>query len=178
MSGEGAPTPSLEGAARLRVAVVAATWHAEVMDGLVEGAAAALADAGVRDVTTVRVPGTVELGVAAARLASRVDAVVALGVVVRGGTPHFDYVCLSATQALTDVAVRTGTPVGFGVLTVDTVEQALDRAGLSGSREDKGREAVEAALATALVLDEVAPQSGTAAAHRPSTPSAVTGAHA
>ncbi|MEJ5945879.1 6,7-dimethyl-8-ribityllumazine synthase [Pseudokineococcus basanitobsidens] len=179
MSGEGAPRAgALEGAARLRVAVVAASWHVEVMDGLVEGARAALADAGVRDVTEVRVPGTVELGVAAARLAPRVDAVVALGVVVRGGTPHFEYVCQSATQALTEVAVRTGTPVGFGVLTVDTVEQALDRAGLPGSREDKGREAVEAALATALVLDDVAPSSGAGAAHR-STPSAtVAGAHA
>ncbi|GAA2033562.1 6,7-dimethyl-8-ribityllumazine synthase [Pseudokineococcus marinus] len=178
MSGEGSPTPSLEGAARLRVGLVAASWHEQVMGGLLAGARAALADAGVRDVLEVRVPGTVELGVAAARLAPRVDALVALGVVVRGGTPHFEYVCQSATQALTQVAVGTGVPVGFGVLTVDTVEQALDRAGLEGSREDKGREAVEAALATALVLDDVAPRSGAAAAHRSTPPGAVAGAHA
>ena len=178
MSGEGSPAPSLEGAARLRVAVVAASWHEQVMGGLLAGARAALADAGVRDVLEVRVPGTVELGVAAARLASRVDALVALGVVVRGGTPHFEYVCSSATQALTDVAVRSGVPVGFGVLTVDTVEQALDRAGLEGSREDKGREAVEAALATALVLDDVAPRSGAGLAHRSTPPGDVAGARA
>jgi len=167
VSGEGAPRPALAGAEHLRVAVVAASWHEEVMGGLLAGARAALDDAGVTDVLDVRVPGTVELGVAAARLAPVVDVVVALGVVVRGGTPHFEYVCLSATQALTDVAVRTGVPVGFGVLTVDTVEQALDRAGLPGSREDKGREAVEAALATALVLDAVAPR-----AARPAGPAA------
>jgi 6,7-dimethyl-8-ribityllumazine synthase len=78
--------------------------------------------------------------------------VVALGVVIRGGTPHFEYVCSAATDGLTSVAVSSGVPVGFGVLTCDTDEQAVDRAGLPGSKEDKGYEAAQAALATAVTL--------------------------
>lgn len=153
MSGEGAPSLQVT-ADGLRVAVVAASWHEEVMGGLLAGADRALSAAGVPEerVTRVRVPGSFELGVAASRLAPTHDAVVALGVVVRGGTPHFEYVCQAATQALSDVAVRTGTPVGFGLLTCDTTRQALDRAGLPGSGEDKGAEACEAALATATAL--------------------------
>jgi 6,7-dimethyl-8-ribityllumazine synthase len=142
-----------EAAAGLRVAVVAASWHAEVMRGLREGARRALAEARVADVTEVVVPGTFELAVAASRLAADgFDAVVALGVVVRGGTPHFEYVCDSATTGLTEVAVRTGVPVGFGVLTCDTDEQAYERSGLPGSKEDKGYEAAMAAVATAVAL--------------------------
>jgi 6,7-dimethyl-8-ribityllumazine synthase len=144
----------------LQVAVVAAQWHELVMDGLLDGARRALADAGVEAVTVVRVPGTFELPVAAARLARHVDAVVALGVVVRGGTPHFDYVCQAATSGLTQVAVTTGVPVGFGVLTCDTDEQAVDRAGLPGSSEDKGYEAAQAAVVTACTLTEAAAQLG------------------
>ncbi|MCR8675571.1 6,7-dimethyl-8-ribityllumazine synthase [Micrococcus sp. HG099] len=156
MSGAGAPTPALEPAAArgLRVAVVAAQWHTEIMDGLIAGARAAAADLGLEPVL-VRVPGTVELSVAAARLAEDFDAVVVLGVVVRGDTPHFDYVCQAVTQGVTEVSVRTGTPVGFGVLTVDTEQQARDRAGLPGSREDKGRESLEAAVLTELALRDV-----------------------
>ena len=152
MSGHGAPTISVDGRG-LRVAVVAASWHTTVMDGLLDGSRRALAEAGVEDVREVRVPGSFELPVAAARLArDGYDAVVALGVVVRGGTPHFDYVCQAATSGLTQVSVDTGVPVGFGVLTCDDEAQALDRAGLSGSREDKGHEAASAAVATALAL--------------------------
>jgi 6,7-dimethyl-8-ribityllumazine synthase len=106
----------------------------------------------VTDVRVVRVPGTFELPVAAAVAARTSDAVVALGVVIRGGTPHFEYVCQGATLGLTDVAVRTGVPVGFGVLTCDDEQQALDRAGLEGSHEDKGAEAAEAAVATVVAL--------------------------
>ena len=156
MSGEGAPRISVDGTG-LRVAVVAAQWHTVVMDGLVDGALRALTDAGVADVNVVRVPGSFELPVAAARIAPTHDAVVALGVVIRGDTPHFDYVCQAATMGLTDVSVRTGTPVGFGVLTCDTEEQALARAGLPGSREDKGHEAATAALATVIALREFHP---------------------
>lgn len=151
MSGAGAPTVRTDGSG-LRVAVVAASWHTDVMDGLVAGALRGLADAGVADPVLVRVPGTVELTVACARLAPLYDALVALGVVVRGGTPHFDYVCQSATYGLTEVSLRTGVPVGFGVLTCDDDAQALDRAGLPGSREDKGHEAATAAVATAATL--------------------------
>ena len=158
MSGDGSPEIEVDGSG-LRVAVVAARWHQEVMDGLLAGARRALADSGVTEVAEVRVPGAFELPVAAARLArTGYDAVVALGVVIRGGTPHFEYVCDAATAGLTQVAVTTGVPVGFGVLTVDNESQALHRAGLRGSREDKGREAVLAALETVVALREVAPQ--------------------
>jgi 6,7-dimethyl-8-ribityllumazine synthase len=137
----------------LRVAVVAASWHQQVMDGLLAGARRALAESGVDAVTEIRVPGTFELTVAASRLArSGFDAIVALGVVIRGGTPHFEYVCEAATTGLTLVATRTGIPIGFGVLTCDNDEQALDRAGLAGSKEDKGYEAAAAAIATAVTL--------------------------
>ena len=154
MAGHGAPAAAaVEGAARLRVAVVASLWHTRVMDGLLDGARRALAESGVTDVREVRVPGSFELPVAAARLAAAgFDAVVALGVVIRGGTPHFDYVCQGTTTGLVDVATRTGVPVGFGLLTCDTDAQALDRAGLPGSAEDKGYEATQAALATAVTL--------------------------
>jgi 6,7-dimethyl-8-ribityllumazine synthase len=160
MSGEGAPALStVDGAADLRVAVVAALWHTTVMDGLLGGARRSLADSKVRDVTELRVPGTFELPVAAARLArAGFDAIVALGVVIRGGTPHFEYVCSAATQGLTQVAVSTGVPIGFGVLTCDNDEQAIDRAGLPGSKEDKGYEATAAALSTAVALARFEPR--------------------
>jgi len=154
VSGAGAPDLQVDGAG-LRVAVVAASWHAAVMDGLIDGARRGLADAGVTHVELVRVPGAFELPVACARLAPSYDALVALGVVVRGGTPHFDYVCQAATMGLTDVAVRTGVPVGFGVLTCDDDAQALDRAGLEGSREDRGHDAASAAVATAVTLRQL-----------------------
>jgi 6,7-dimethyl-8-ribityllumazine synthase len=151
---EGAPEVGrVDGAQGLQVAVVASRWHTTIMDGLLAGARRALKESGVDDVVEIRVPGTFELPVAAARLAaSGYDAIVALGVVIRGGTPHFDYVCSAATLGLTSVAERTGVPIGFGVLTCDTEEQALDRAGLPGSSEDKGAEAAWAALATAVTL--------------------------
>jgi 6,7-dimethyl-8-ribityllumazine synthase len=135
--------------------VVAAQWHTEVMDGLVDGARRALAAYSVREFTEVRVPGTFELPVVAAELARTHDTVVALGVVVRGGTPHFDYVCSAATDGLNRVALDHQTAVGFGVLTCDTEEQALDRAGLAHSVEDKGYEAAAAALVTAQTLRHV-----------------------
>ncbi len=151
MSGKGAPALTVDGRG-LRVVVVAACWHGVVMGGLLDGARRALGVAGA-DVTVVRVPGSFELPVAAQRAATTgADAVVALGVVIRGGTPHFDYVCQAATAGLTEVAVRTGVPIGFGLLTCDDEAQAVDRAGLPGSREDKGAEAAEAAVATALAL--------------------------
>ena len=157
MSGAGAPTLSVDGTG-LKVVVVAASWHTVVMDGLLAGAQRALAAAHVADVTVVRVPGTFELPVAAqVAAAGGADAVVALGVVIRGGTPHFEYVCQGATLGLTDVGIRTGVPVGFGVLTCDNEEQALDRAGLEGSHEDKGAEAAEAAVATVVALRALRP---------------------
>ena len=154
MSGQGAPEIHVEGAAGLRVVVIASQWHEQVMDGLLDGARRALRASHVEDAVELRVPGVFELTVAASRVVSRgdVDAVVALGVVIRGGTPHFDYVCSAATTGLTLIAQRTGIPIGFGVLTCDDEQQALDRAGLPGSSEDKGFEAAIAALATAVTL--------------------------
>ncbi len=143
-------------ARHLRVAVVAASWHRPVMDALVAGSLAALAEAQVADPAVVRVPGSFELPVAAQHLArAGYDAVVALGVVIRGGTPHFEYVCAAATDGLSRVALDTGVPVGFGLLTCDTEQQALDRSGGPGASEDKGREAAEAAIATVLALRAV-----------------------
>ncbi len=154
MSGQGAPDVAVDGRG-LHVTVVAASWHEQVMDGLLQGALTALAEAGVAAPVVVRVPGTFELPVAALHAARSSDAVVCLGVVVRGGTPHFEYVCSAATAGLSAVAEQTGVPVGFGLLTCDDDAQALDRAGLPGSREDKGHEAATAAVATALVLRDL-----------------------
>ena len=156
MSGPGAPELRVTGSGDLRVGVVAASWHQTVMDGLVGGALRALAECGIDEPTVVRVPGSFELPVVAARLATTGhDAVVALGVVIRGGTPHFDNVCRAATDGLTRVSLDTGVPVGFGVLTCDDEQQALDRAGLDGSQEDKGYDAALAAVATAATLRDL-----------------------
>jgi 6,7-dimethyl-8-ribityllumazine synthase len=153
MSGAGSPDQKPVDCHDLRVAVVAASWHEQVMDGLLDGALRACRDFKVEAPSVVRVPGTFELPVVAAALASQgYDAVVALGVVIRGGTPHFDYVCNAATDGLTRVALDHQTAVGFGVLTCDDDQQALDRAGLEGSKEDKGYEATSAALVTAQTL--------------------------
>ena len=157
MTGHGAPVLEPTDASKLKVAVVAASWHTVVMDGLLAGAARACADYQVVDPTVIRVPGAFELPVVAAALATRgYDAVVALGVVIRGGTPHFEYVCSSATDGLTRVALDHRVAIGFGVLTCDTEQQALDRAGLVGSSEDKGHDAMSAALLTALTLRSIA----------------------
>ena len=153
MSGTGAADTTLtpEDYRGFKLAIVAASWHTQVMDGLLDGARRAAADAGVEP-TIVRVPGTFELPVAATRLAEKYDAIVALGVVIRGGTPHFDYVCRAATDGLSRVALDTGVPVGFGVLTCDDEAQALARCGGPVAEEDKGYEAACAAMSTALTL--------------------------
>lgn len=151
MSGAGAPESTVPDAAGLSVAIVAGSWHNEVMAGLIAGAQLACEQAGAA-ATLIRVPGAFELPVVAASCARKFDAVVALGVVIRGGTPHFDYVCNAATDGLTQVALTSGKPVGFGLLTCDTDQQALDRAGLPGSSESKGEEAALAALHTALTM--------------------------
>jgi 6,7-dimethyl-8-ribityllumazine synthase len=140
----------------LRVAVVASSWHDEVMTGLIDGARRALGEAGIDTPTVLRVPGSFELPVAARALADAgYDAVVALGVIIRGGTPHFEYVSQATSLGLVQVTTTTGVPVGFGVLTCDDEQQALDRAGLPGSAEDKGHEAASAAVLTASLLRQV-----------------------
>ncbi|MEY2848735.1 MAG: hypothetical protein RI885_1400 [Actinomycetota bacterium] len=152
MSTDGAPEVDLVDATGLRVTIVAGRWHEVIANGLLEGARRYLSGTGA-EVTELQVAGSFELPVVCrAALDAGADAVVALGVIIRGGTPHFEYVADAATSGLTQVAVLTGKPVGFGVLTVDTEQQGLDRAGLPGSKEDKGAEAAEAALSTAVVL--------------------------
>ena len=156
MSGAGAPDQRPVDCRDLRVAIVASSWHEQVMDGLLEGADCAMRAHKVEAPVVVRVPGAFELPVVAAALAAQgYDAVVALGVVIRGGTPHFDYVCNAATDGLTRVALDYTTAIGFGLLTTDNEEQALDRAGLAHSAEDKGYEATSAALATAQALRRI-----------------------
>jgi 6,7-dimethyl-8-ribityllumazine synthase len=153
MSGAGAPSEDerVDGSG-LTVVIVAGTWHETITDGLIAGAQRTLDEAGA-SYTLVRVPGSFELPVVSkVALESGADAVVALGVIIRGGTPHFEYVSAAATDGLTRVALDTGKPVGFGVLTLENEAQGIDRAGLPGSTEDKGAEAAHAALATAVTL--------------------------
>ncbi len=151
MSGAGAPTIDID-ATGLKVTIVSGLWHGEIAEGLLAGAKRSLDESGAT-YTVVRVPGSFELPVVArAALLGGADAVVALGVIIRGGTPHFEFVSDAATAGLTQVAIETGKPVGFGVLTLDDEQQGLDRAGLPGSKEDKGAEAAEAAVSTALIL--------------------------
>ena len=139
----------------LRVGIVSTTWNAEIVDLLLQRALAVCEEAGTAKPTVVRVPGAIEIPVVAQQLATDHDAVVALGLVVRGGTPHFEYVCDSVTAGLTRVALDSGVPIGNGVLTCDTMEQAIARSGAPGTSEDKGGEAAMAALETALVLKKL-----------------------
>jgi 6,7-dimethyl-8-ribityllumazine synthase len=155
MSGYGAPDLSTVDGHGLDLAVVASRWHHEITDHLLERALAAAKACGVVDVTVARVAGAVELPVLVQALARKADAVVALGVVIRGETAHFDYVCRSVTDGLTRVALDRSTPVAHGVLMVDTVDQALARAGLPDSSEDKGWSATVSALDAALILRAV-----------------------
>jgi 6,7-dimethyl-8-ribityllumazine synthase len=155
MSGQGRPELATVDAAGLSLAIAATRWNAEITDSLVDRATAAAKACGVIDPLVVRVAGAVELPVVAQELAKRYDAVACLGAVIRGGTPHFEYVCDAVTAGLTRVALDEGTPVGNGVLTCNTIEQARDRSGLPDSSEDKGWEAVVAALDTAILLRSV-----------------------
>jgi 6,7-dimethyl-8-ribityllumazine synthase len=149
MSGSGAPQLEVSGEG-LKVFVIASSWHTTIMDGLIAGARKELVRSGATDVTVWRVPGAFELPLAAELAIEKgAQVVIALGVVIRGETPHFDYVCDAATQGLTRVQINRKVPIGFGLLTVNTEQEALNRAGLSNSREDKGAEAVQAALTMA-----------------------------
>jgi 6,7-dimethyl-8-ribityllumazine synthase len=154
VSGAGASLLKADGSG-LRVAIIASTWHEAVMNGLIDGASRACAEAGV-EATLIRVAGSFELPIVAQACArGDFDAVIALGVIIRGDTPHFEFVSDAATTGLSRVALDTGVPVGFGLLTCDTEKQALDRAGLPGSVEDKGAEATWAAITTAVTLGDL-----------------------
>ena len=150
--GAGVPEIPLLDASGLRLGIVASTWHSEICDALLAGARKVATESGIDDPTVVRVLGAIEIPVVAQQLASNHDAVVALGVVIRGETPHFEYVCDAVTQGLTRVSLDASTPVANGVLTCNTEEQALARAGLPTSAEDKGAQAIAAGLTAALTL--------------------------
>src|ERR1700712_1214851 len=155
MSGRGRPEATVPQAPGLGIGIVSTTWNAEIVDVLLQRALAVCEQAGTAEPTVVQVPGAIEIPVVAQQLATDHDAVVALGLVVRGGTPHFEYVCDSVTAGLTRVSLDSGVPIGNGVLTCDNIEQARARSGAPGTSEDKGGEAAMAALETALVLKEL-----------------------
>lgn len=155
MSGEGSPTLTADGRG-LNVVIIAGQWHDVITNGMIAGAQRTL-DASGASHTLVRVSGSFELPLASkVALENGADAVVALGVIIRGGTPHFEYVSSATTDGLLRVMLDTGKPVGFGVLTLDDEQQGLDRAGLPGSKEDKGAEAAIAALSTAVLIRQIA----------------------
>jgi 6,7-dimethyl-8-ribityllumazine synthase len=146
MSSHGAPKIAID-ASGIKVSVLVTSWHEEITGGLLAGAERALRAAGNNDYKVIRVPGAFELPLGAQlAIKNGAEVVIALGVVIQGETPHFDYVCDAATSGLTRVQLDTSVPIGFGLLTVSNEKQALDRAGLTGSKEDKGAEAVEAAI--------------------------------
>jgi 6,7-dimethyl-8-ribityllumazine synthase len=150
-------------AADRRVALCVARFYAELADKLEQGARAALAEAGISTVEAFSVPGAFELPLIAkyAAESGRFDAVVCLGAVIRGETDHYQYVCGAAADGINRVALDTGVPCGFGVLTVDTMEQGLDRVP-GGSKRDTGRHAVEAVLASLEAKDELSGRRGRA----------------
>jgi 6,7-dimethyl-8-ribityllumazine synthase len=154
VSGAGAPVTVVD-ASGLSLAIISTRWHEEITGALLDSAVRTARECGIHAPTVLRTPGAVELPVVAQALAANHDAVVCLGLVLRGGTPHFEYVCDAVTAGCLRVALDTGTPVGFGVLTCDTEQQARDRSGLPGAHEDKGREATLAALETALLLRDL-----------------------
>jgi len=154
-AGDGIPEVPEMDASGVKLAIVASTWHPKICDALLDGARRVADGCGVVDPTVVRVHGAIEIPVIAQELARTHDAVIALGVVIRGETPHFDYVCDAVTQGLTRVSLDAATPVANGVLTTENEQQAVNRAGLPGSAEDKGAQAAAAALSTALTLRDL-----------------------
>ena len=137
-------------------AIAVARFYEDLADRLVAGATAVFAEAGAGDVEVFDVPGAYELPLAAqyAAQTGRFDGVACLGAVIRGETDHYDWVCQEAARGIQDVQLRTGVPCAFGVLTVDTMEQALARSG--GDKRDSGRHAAEAVLALARIREQLA----------------------
>jgi 6,7-dimethyl-8-ribityllumazine synthase len=142
-----------------RVALCVARFYASLAERLETGARAALEEAGIAEIDAFDVPGAFELPLVAkfAAASGRYRAVVCLGAVIRGETDHYDYVCAEAARGIQHVQLETGVPCGFGVLTVDTMEQALDRV-TGGEKRDTGRSAVEAALASLAVKEALIPE--------------------
>ena len=151
---------TLEGALRaegLRFAIVASRWNDLIVSRLVGGAQDALRRLGAREdqIATVRVPGSFEIPLAAKKLAAsgRYDALICVGAVIRGETPHYDYIAAEVTKGIAAVSLETGVPIAYGVITADTVEQAIDRAGVKAG--NKGFEAAMSAIEMANLLKEL-----------------------
>jgi 6,7-dimethyl-8-ribityllumazine synthase len=146
MSGN-APQIALPQLPHARVAIISSSWHLDICNDLIAGASRALKDAGITDTTVIHVPGSFEIPLASQiAFEQGYDAVVAVGLVLKGETPHFDYVCQGVTQGILDVSLKFSRPIGFGVLMCNTLEQAIARSGRSGSIEDKGFDSAVAAI--------------------------------
>lgn len=160
MSRDQAPRAEGLSAAGLKVAIVCSRWNEDVTSRLLQGAEAAFSALGATHVKVVRVPGAFELPAAArALMDSGYDAVAALGAVIRGDTPHFDYVCSTAAHGLSALSVSHRAGLGFGLVTTNTLEQAFDRAG--GKAGNYGESAAQAAVEMAMLQRELLPRSGT-----------------
>lgn len=141
------PSMTIKNLAGRRIGIVSSRWHPEICEALVEGSRRALKEANITDIELRYVAGSFEIPLMAKRVLDQgCDAVIALGLVLRGETPHFDYVCQGVTNGVMEVMLKTGKPIGFGVLMCDSLDQAIARSGVSGSKEDKGYDAAVAAL--------------------------------
>ena len=146
MSGN-APQIALPQLPHARVAIISSSWHLDICNDLIAGASRALKGAGITDTTVIHVPGSFEIPLASQiAFEQGYDAVVAVGLVLKGETPHFDYVCQGVTQGILDVSLKFSRPIGFGVLMCNTLEQAIARSGRPGSIEDKGFDSAVAAI--------------------------------
>ena len=146
MSGN-APQIALPQLPHARVAIISSSWHLDICNDLIAGASRALKDAGITETTVIHVPGSFEIPLSSQiAFEQGYDAVVAVGLVLKGETPHFDYVCQGVTQGILDVSLKFSRPIGFGVLMCNTLEQAIARSGRPGSIEDKGFDSAVAAI--------------------------------
>lgn len=142
-----APEITIKKHPKAKVAIISSSWHPDICDALIAGARRALEAAEVKKIEVIYVPGSFEIPLAAQKaFESGYDAVVAVGLVLQGETPHFDYVCQGVTQGVIDVQLKFSKPIGYGVLMCNDLDQAIARAGLPGSKEDKGYDSAIAAL--------------------------------
>jgi 6,7-dimethyl-8-ribityllumazine synthase len=159
MSGAGTPAGELsrilgsQSASGKRIAVVAASWHPDIVEAMVDRAVAELQRMGAAQIEIYRVPGSFEIPVMVANLVEKFDGFITLGLVLRGQTAHFEYVCSGVTQGIVEISVSSKKPIAFGVLMCETLEQAIDRSGVPGSAEDKGVECAQAVIATLIAID-------------------------
>jgi 6,7-dimethyl-8-ribityllumazine synthase len=142
-----APSIGIKPLPNAKVAIISSSWHLDICNNLIAGAKRALAEAQVATVEVQFVPGSFEIPLAAQFAFDKgFDAVVAVGLVLKGETPHFDYVCQGVTKGVTDVSLKYGKPIGYGVLMCSDLDQAIARSGIAGSTEDKGYDSAVAAL--------------------------------